>query len=191
MNIDPACCARSPEPLLPEFLVVGAERGLANVVVRVAKGLPDADWPIPSEPAVLDQDGCRYTPHVLGIRAGQTLKVLNPDRTFHNVRTTSKLNPVVNLAMMADLTELTHVFEKAGEVFSVRCDVHPWMEGWIHVMANPFFAVTGADGRFEIKGLPAGDYSFEAWHERLGVQTGSAHIADGETAAVNFAFRAP
>jgi plastocyanin len=191
MTSDPACCPPGVEPVFPESLVVGSDRGLANVLVRVSRGLAPTSWPIPSEPVVLDQKGCRYAPHVLGILAGQKLRVLNPDKTFHNVRTTSKVNKAVNLPMMADITELTQVFETPGESFSVRCDVHPWMEGWIHVLENPYFTVTDRDGRFALAGLPAGDYTIEAWHERLGVQTATAHVADGETSPVNFSFRAP
>lgn len=189
MDADPGCAKKHPGGTSqPTMLVLGDDRQLANVFVRVVGGLPAGSWPPPSEPAVLDQEGCEYEPHVLGLMAGQTLKILNSDGLLHNIHALPDENAEFNRAMPAAVAEITHVFEEPEFMFRIKCDVHPWMGAFVSVMEHPFFAVTGTDGTFEIEGLPAGTYEIEAWHERLGTRTATVTLADGQTTSESFTF---
>ncbi len=189
MDADPGCAIKHDEPVLPEVLVLGEGNTMANVLVRIKSGLPEARWPVPSEAAVMDQEGCKYIPHVIGIRAGQTLRILNSDGLLHNVHALPKVNQEFNMAMPASRTEAERVFDRPElPPFQVKCDVHPWMTSYIAVMDHPHFSVTEKDGGFTISGIPAGTYEVEAWHEVLGTQSTSVTVADGETATADFTF---
>ena len=191
MDADPICLTKHSGKVFPETLVVGEGNAMANVFVQVKSGLAKKQYPVPQEPVVLDQEGCRYTPHVAGVMVGQTLKILNPDGTLHNVHALSKVNTEFNLAMPKFRTETTKVFDKAEGMFAFKCDVHPWMTAWLTVMEHPYFSTTQNDGKFAIADLPAGTYEVEAWHEKLGTQVQSVTLAEGETKEVNFTFTKP
>lgn len=186
MGADPGCAAKHSGPVTSEMLVLGDGNAMANILVHVKGGLPAGSWPMPSDAVTLDQVGCKYIPHVLGVRAGQTLKILNSDGLMHNIHALPDVNKQFNQAMPASRTELTHVFDKVEDVFKIKCDVHPWMGAWVGVFDHPFFAVTGEDGSFEIAGLPAGTYEVEAWHERLPAQTMTVTVGDGEAGSADF-----
>jgi hypothetical protein len=79
---------------------------------------------------------------------------------------------------------------KSAEVFKIKCDVHPWMNAWIHVLDHPFFSVTGEDGTFTIRGLPPGKYTLTAWHETLGTKTADVTVEEGKPASVDITFDA-
>ncbi|HVS15167.1 MAG TPA: carboxypeptidase regulatory-like domain-containing protein [Thermoanaerobaculia bacterium] len=192
MDADPACAAKHTGPVKPELLVLGEGDTLANVMVRVIEGLPGGDYPAPPKPAVLDQKGCQYTPHVMGVVTGQQFKVLNSDGLLHNVHSLSQANPPFNKAMPATVTEADYTFAKE-ERFRIKCDVHPWMGAFVTVMDHPFFGVSGNDGKFTIDGLPPGTYTIEAWHEfeRFPAQTATVTIAGDETKTADFTFQGP
>lgn len=189
MDADPVCLTNRKGSVFPQVLVLGEGNTLANVFVHVTGGLAKKDYPLPPEPAVLDQMGCMYQPHVLGIRAGQTLKILNPDGTLHNVHGTPKVNEQFNIAMPKFRKEITRVFEKPEFMFGMKCDVHPWMGAWVAVMDHPFFSVTKEDGVFQINDLPAGQYEIEAWHEKMGTQKMQVTLGENETKEINFTFK--
>lgn len=190
MDADPACAAKHSEPVYPEILAVDEQAGLANVLVYVADNLPEGPYP-PAEPPVIDQQGCRYTPRVAGIMVGQDLKVLNSDELLHNVHSLSEVNRPFNRAMPAAIKQATFSFTDEEPAFRIKCDVHPWMSSYVAVFNHPYFAVTGPDGSFEIPGLPAGTYTIEAWHERLGSQRSGVTLLDGLAAMVDLAFALP
>jgi plastocyanin len=190
MDADPACAAKHSSPVANEMLVLGAGNVMANVMVRVKTPVP-GNFPAPSKPAIIDQDGCQYHPHVLGVMVGQPLKLHNSDGLLHNVHALPKVNTPFNMAMPANRTEADHTFGKEEGMFLVKCDVHPWMSAYVGVFANPFFAVSGKDGKFTIEGLPAGTYEVEAWHEKLGTKSGTVTVADGKAATIDFAFAPP
>jgi len=190
MNADPACASKHSSPVANEVLVLGAGNTMALAMVRV-KGPVAGSFPVPAAPVVIDQKGCQYHPHVLGLRIGQTLKLRNSDGLLHNVHALSKVNTPFNMAMPANRTEADTKFGKEEGMFLVKCDVHPWMAAYVGVFANPFFAVTGTDGKYKISGLPPGTYEIEAWHEKLGVQTAKVTVAAGGAAAANFSFAPP
>jgi len=187
MAADPACQAKHSEPVYPDTLELGDGNTMAHIFVSV-KGM-DGEYQAPSEPAVIDQDGCRYHPHVMGVMAGQPLVFLNSDELLHNVHGLPEANREFNLGMPATRTEAEVTGLNTPEpLFPVKCDVHPWMQSYVAVMTHPYFDVTATDGAFEIDGLPPGTYEIEAWHERLGTQTQSVTVADGESASADFTF---
>jgi plastocyanin len=188
MDADPECAAKHSEPARSEILVLGEGLTLANVYVSVTGGLPDGSWPTPSEPVVLDQQGCRYFPHVLGVMVNQPLRILNSDGLLHNVHALPKINKQFNMAMPASRAEAVETFNRVEDIFTIKCDVHPWMKAYVAVSAHPFFDVTGKDGEFRIGGLPAGTYEIEAWHEKLGTRTESVTLGEGASETLDFAF---
>ncbi|MFN7987679.1 MAG: carboxypeptidase regulatory-like domain-containing protein [Thermoanaerobaculia bacterium] len=188
MTTDPFCSAQHPgETELPAF-AVGADGGLANVLLRVTSGVTGT-WAPPAEPRQLDQRGCAFSPRVLALMTGQPLDIVSSDATLHNVRAAAKENAAFNLGMPAPGTKYTRTFTKP-EIVPFKCDVHPWMRAWVAVVPHPFFAVTGPNGLYEIRGLPAGTYTVEAWHERLPAQTFRVTIADREAKAHDVVFEA-
>lgn len=188
MTADAACLKLHKDPVLSEEVLVNKNGTLKNVLVYVKEGLPARSFQSPADKVVLDQKGCIYTPHVLGIMTGQELEIRNSDPTLHNVHSLSKLNPRFNLGQPKQGMKFTRKFEKP-ETFKVKCDVHPWMGAWIGVFNHPFFAVTGDDGTYSLKNLPAGEYTIEAWHEKYGTQTMkiTVGVADKKTADFKYA----
>jgi hypothetical protein len=180
MDSDPLC---KPEPgAVADRLLVGANQGLQNVFVYVKDGLGARTYAIPTTPVILDQKGCRYIPHVFGVQAGQTIQVSNSDPALHNVHAIPKANREFNLSQPPNVPPAPRVFTTPEIGVPFRCDVHGWMTAFANVVAHPFFAVTKEDGSFEIKGLPPGSYTIEAWHEQLGTQT-LPIVVDGKTPA--------
>lgn len=188
---DATCQMHRTTPLYREDLVLGDGQTLANVIVHIVGGLPKREYPVPTTAVELTQQGCQYAPHVFGIRAGQPLKVLNPDTALHNVKTMSKINPPFNMSMISSVKEKTVVFNKPEFVIPIQCDVHPWMNAYCAVMDNPFFAVSGKDGKFTIPDLGPGTYEVEAWHERLGVQKMTVQVGKDEKKTIDFTFTKP
>jgi hypothetical protein len=192
MDADPACAKMHPKPVLAEMLVLGSGQSMGNVMVYVSKGLPAGKtWPAPKTPVTLDQKGCVYVPHVMGIMVGQPYRILNSDGILHNIHTLPKVNPSFNRAMPATLKETSTSFGKPEAIFNIKCDVHPWMSAYIGVFTHPFFSVTGADGKFSISGLDAGTYEITAWHERLGTQTATVTVTGSDTKSQDFKFAVP
>ncbi|MCH7590462.1 hypothetical protein IIB34_05435 [PVC group bacterium] len=188
MEADPICLMKHDSPVYSQALVLGEGNTMANVFVHVVGGSLNKDYPVPTEPVVLDQNGCMYVPHVLGVRVGQSLKILNSDGTLHNVHGMPKVNDEFNMAMPKFRKKMNRTFDKAEFMFAIKCDVHPWMGAWVAVMEHPFFNVTKEDGVFTINDLPAGEYEIEAWHEKLGTKKVSVILSEGESKDINFTF---
>lgn len=189
MDSDPQCVA---EPgATSEVLVVGPDNGLKNVFVYVKEGLGTRRYAAPSTAALLDQKGCRYVPHVFGVQVGQTVLLSNSDPLIHNVHAMPKINREFNFGQPAKTPPVSRVFNQAEIGLPFKCDVHGWMNAYVNVVPHPFFAVTKDDGSFEIKGLPAGSYTLELWHERLGTQTLEVSVDGGAPAKVSASFKAP
>jgi hypothetical protein len=186
------CAALHPDPVTEETVIVGDKGELKNVVVSLKK---DDDKDMPGEPSktpvVLDQQACMYEPHVVAMMVGQPLIIKNSDPFLHNVDSTAtnpenKFNvgmPTANKGIKIDPQP------KVPEIFRVKCDVHPWMSAWIAVFDHPYFSVTGDDGTFDIKGLPDGTYTLQAWHEKYGTQDKKITVKDGK-AVVDFQYKA-
>jgi len=187
MDAEPICAEQYPDGAVQETVVANSNATLQNVFVYVKGGLPDREWPVSSEGVLLDQSGCRYHPHVLGIQAGQTLIIRNSDGILHNIHPMPVNNRPFNLGQPVEM-DSEKSFTTPEVMIPVECDVHDWMLGYIGVLSHPFFAVSGSDGSFSISGLPAGDYVVEAWHELYGTQTLSVSVAEGGTEQIEFSY---
>ena len=186
----PDCAALYAGKSLPttHFYVVGKDGELGDVVVYL-KGVPSSAADASAPPVVMDQKGCVYTPTILAVQTGQKLVVKNSDPCVHNVHTTPKDNPAENQVQMPGGADLTFTFEKPEPFLKFQCDVHPWMYAWVTVLDNPYFAVSGADGKFTIKNVPPGKYTLEAAHRKFGTQSAEIEVtANG--VAQNFTFEA-
>jgi plastocyanin len=186
MSQDPAC----PTEPQPADVVLVKNGKLANVLVYIKSGLPQAAYSPPSEPVVLDQKGCRYIPHVLAVMAGQPLKVLNNDNAEHNVHPMPKQNAAWNESQMPRGEPIVKTFQHPEIMMPVQCNQHPWMQMYLSVLEHPFFAVSAEDGSFQIRDLPPGDYTLAAIHEKFGEQTMKVTVAPKLTVSANFAFSA-
>lgn len=186
MASDPRCTKTGA---VTETIVADAKGGLQNVFVYVKDGLGNLAFPVPTTPVVLDQKGCQYRPHVFGVRVGQPVEILNSDATLHNIHAWPTTNQEFNVGQALQGLRHTHTFSTREVMVPFKCDVHKWMNAFVGVLDHPFFAVTGADGTFTLKGLPPGTYTVEAWHEKLGTQTQSVTVGAKETKdiAVSFA----
>ncbi len=191
MDADPICYAVNKGNTHTQAIVVGDNNTLSDAFVYIKNGLTKTDYPAPPQDVVINQGGCNYTPHIIGVMAGQKVKFLNPDGTLHNVHGLCQINPEFNESMPDFRKELEITFNKPEFMFQVQCDVHPWMKAWIAVMSHPFFTVTGSDGKFEIKNIPAGTYTIEAWHEKLESQTATVTVTDNSSQKIDFTFSEP
>jgi len=185
-KIDNSICTHAG-PIADESVLVGSNGGLANVVVSIT-GVRSPSGP-PAEPVVLDQKDCRFVPHVVAVKAGQALRIKNSDAEAHNVHANPAANASFNVALTVPGSSKDMSFTEA-EIFRVKCDVHPWMTCYVGVFDSDYFAVTDADGRFEIKGLPPGSYELAAWHERYGELKQTIEVSNGPLEA-NFAYEPP
>jgi|HubBroStandDraft_6_1064221.scaffolds.fasta_scaffold11934_3 plastocyanin len=188
MSADPLCAKTHPTPITTEDVVVGASGGLANVVVYVSDGLTSHNFQPPQEAAVFTQKGCQYKPHVLAMQANQKLEVVNDDETTHNIHPSPANNREWNMTQPHG-APLEQTFAREEIAIPVKCNVHPWMRGYIAVFKHPYFAVTDKDGKFEVKDLPPGTYTISAWQEKLGTQTEKITIGTGESKSLDFSFK--
>jgi plastocyanin len=188
MSADPLCAKGRSTPATTEDIVVGADGGLANVVVYVSDGLSSHSFPPPQQPATLEQKGCQYRPHVLALQANQKLEVVNSDETTHNIHPTPNNNREWNMSQPHGVP-LEQSFAREEIAIPVKCNVHPWMRGYIAVFKHPYFAVTDKNGGFELKDLPPGTYTITAWQEKLGTQIQKVTVAAGESKTLDFAFK--
>lgn len=193
MDADPKCKEKHATEVKSETLVLGTGNTVANMFVRIKTGLPAGKtYDTPAEPVTVNQFGCMYVPHVIAAMQNQKVKVLNSDGTLHNVHGMPKTNKEFNVAMPAFKKEIEQSFDQVEEQpFGIKCDVHPWMAGFVAVMSNPYFSVTKEDGKFEIKDLPAGEYEIEVWHEKLPAQTAKVTVTEGGAVTQDFTFTKP
>lgn len=189
MSADPYCMKAHPSPMSDEEIVAGPEGGLANALVYVASGLGDRTFTPPAQPAVLEQKGCMYKPRVLALQANQKLDVVNDDGTTHNIHPLPVNNREWNKTQPQGVP-IEESFAREEIPITVKCNVHPWMHGYIAVFKNPFFAVTDKTGSFDLKDLPPGTYTIKVWQEKLGTQTQTVTVGAGESKTLDFVFKA-
>jgi plastocyanin len=191
MSQEAACANQHSTPALSEEVVTGDKGALANVIVYVSTGAEDYSFTTPSDPVEIDQKGCQYHPHILGLMAGQTLSVVNDDPTTHNIHPVPKDNREWNESQPPGSAPIMQSFARPEVPIPVKCNVHPWMKAYIGVFANPYFQVTGKDGAFDLKNLPPGTYTIVAWQELYGASDPqTVTIGPKETKTVNFVFKA-
>ena len=190
MESHPACAAgHKDSPAMTEDAVVNPNGTLRWAFVWVKAGLTQTKWVKPAAPVVLDQSGCVYTPHVLGLQTGQNLEIRNSDPTNHNVHPVTKNNSEWNETQPPNSGPKLRTFDHPEIMVQMKCNVHPWMRSFVGVVDHPFFAVTGGDGTFTIKGLPPGTYTIETWHEKYGTRDRQVTVGARESKTVDFAFK--
>lgn len=189
MNAEAACVQANSKPVIPPIVVTGEKGALANVVVYVKSGLGGYRFDVPASPAVLTQKGCMYEPRVLAVMARQTLEIRNEDPTIHNVHPMPRENRGWNKSEPVGDPPIEESFTKPELAIPIACNIHPWMRAYLFVFAHPYFAVTSTTGAFELKNLPPGTYTIEAWHERFGMLDVSVTIAPRESKSVSFTFK--
>ena len=184
MSQDPNCAGGNTA----ENLVVSGGH-LENVFIYVKEGLGNRAYDVPKTPVTLTQIGCKYKPHVLGVMAGQTLKIVNGDPTTHNIHPTPKDNREWNESQAPQAAPIEKTFAREEILLPVKCNQHPWMRMFVNVVKNPFYTVSGPDGKFEIKGLPPGDYTITFVHEKLGAQDQKITLAAKDSKTVDVTFK--
>jgi hypothetical protein len=195
MDADPVCASANPDAHAEDIVINGDK--LANVLVYIkdgqagGKSITGYSFPPPAQPATLDQHGCHYVPHVLAVQVNQTFNVVNSDPTAHNVNVDARQNEKFNQGQSPGAAPITKQFKRAETVIPIKCNQHPWMRAYAGVLPHPFFAVTDASGKFEIKGVPAGTYTLVAWHEKYpqGI-TQSVTVGASESKTADFSFTA-
>jgi plastocyanin len=189
MSSDPACEAENKGGAAQETYVA-SDGGLQNVFVYIKDGLGNKYlFDTPTDPVKIDQKGCHYVPHVLGVRVGQPLQVVNADSTMHNVHGLPKANQEFNFSQPVPMTS-TVTFTTKEVMIPFKCDVHSWMHSYIGVLDHPYFAVTANGGKFDLRTVPAGTYTVEAWHEKLGTETQNVTLGEKENKEITFTFKA-
>jgi len=184
MSQDPACKGANAAET-----IVADNGNLANVFVYVKDGLGDRTFDVPKEAVTIDQQGCKYHPHVLGAMAGQNIEIKNDDPTTHNIHPTPQANREWNESQPPQAAPIEKSFAREEIMLPVKCNQHPWMRMYINVVKSPFYAVTGPDGKYEIKGLPPGDYTIAFVQEKLGEQDQKVTLAAKESKTLDQSFK--
>jgi hypothetical protein len=189
LSKEPECVKmRAASPLFAENVVTGPGNSLRNVVVYISAGDTD-NTPPPSTPAMYDQQGCHYTTRVLAFRVGQEVKISNSDPFSHNIHPLAKINREWNKIQPPGVPPFSYSYEHE-EFIPIKCNIHPWMQGYFVVLKTSHFAVTGDDGRFTLPDLPPGHYVITAWHETYGTQSKEITIGGSESQFLDFSFTA-
>jgi plastocyanin len=189
MDAVPACLRMHKEAPKSEEVLINPDGSLRNVFVRIKDGLPAQQWPVPASKVTVDQNGCIYKPPVVGVMVGQDIEFLNNDETNHNIHPLPRTNREWNESQPPKGDPKVKQFTQEEMMIPVKCNVHPWMRLYVSVVSHPFFDVTSEDGTFTIKGLPAGDYTVEAIHERYGAQEMKVKVDANGTAKADFTFK--
>lgn len=182
---DKDVCGKAP--LYDQSLVVGQGGEIENAVVTITN-ISKGEMLKPEKDVKFDQKGCEYIPRVVAFPAGSSLRIINSDGILHSIHTESSINPVVDMAQPGFKKTISVTIEKP-EVIKVTCDAHNWMEGWWYVVGNPYYAVTGPNGHFTIRDVPAGRYTLKVWQEKLGIETRDVTVKPDAAATVDFAFK--
>jgi len=190
MDADAACTKMHSSPVLSQEVVVNDNGTLRWAFVYVKAGPGNRPFPAPKEPVVLDQKGCVYAPHVIGVQTNQEVHIHNSDQTTHNIHPVPSVNREWNKSMPPSTDQLVESFAREEIMIPVKCNIHPWMRSYIGVLQHPFFAVTGENGSFSISGLPPGDYTLAVWHEKFGTVEQQVTVGASESKATEFSFSA-
>jgi plastocyanin len=184
---EPECLKmHASNPLFPENILTGPGNGLRNVVVYISSDIAD-NLRASSSPATFDQQGCHYTTHVLAVRIGQEIKISNSDPFSHNIHPLAKINREWNKMQPPGTPPFSYAYDHE-EFIPIKCNIHPWMQGYFAVLKSSHFAVTDDDGSFSLPDLPPGHYTVTAWHETYGTQSKEITVTAGGSLSLNFSF---
>ena len=190
MSAEPYCAKLNSGPVFPQQVVTGNSGSLANAVVYIKDFPADYIVDAPGAATTLSQRGCMYEPHIIALRTGQTLEIKNEDQATHNVLAMPEQNPKWNRSETPGAAPIEETFAIPELAIPVRCNVHPWMKSYVFVFSHPYYAVTGKDGQFELKNLPPGTYTIEAWQEKYGKQDTTITVGPKESKPLDFKFSA-
>jgi hypothetical protein len=190
MSAEPACVQAHPTPVVPPVVVLGPRGALANAVVYIKSGLGAYHYDTPTDPAVLDQQGCMYVPRVLAFRTHQPIEIKNTDPVTHNVHPMPRDNKPWNRSLPQGAAPFITNFPHQELAIPVACNIHPWMRAFLFVFDNPYYDVTTKTGTFELKNLSPGTYTIEVWHERFGTLDQTVTLAPKESKSISFKFTA-
>jgi hypothetical protein len=188
MSEDPACAEAHQEKAYDESLLVSPDSLVADTFIYIKKGLEGKNFEVPSTPVVIDQSGCWFHPHVMGIQTNQPLKIVNSDPVTHNIHPMAEINREWNHSQGPGDSPLNRKFIKPEVMIPVKCNIHGWMHAYIGVVDNPYFAVSEQDGSYEIKNLPPGTYTIAFWQEKLGTQEQQITVGPQQHAVANVTF---
>ena len=189
MSADPVCAAKNPDPVVAQDGAVNSDSTVPNAFVYLKD--VSGTFKAPAEPAVLNQSGCMYVPHVLGLMVGQPLRITSNDATTHNVHFVSTQNPDWNHSQPPGAAPLVGKFAHPEIMVKVHCNEHPWMSAYIAVTANPFYSVTGDGGTFTIPNVPPGEYTLGSWTAAFGTQDQKVTVRSGQITQATFTFKVP
>ena len=190
MASDPVCAGAHKDAVTGQTYMV-KDGGLDNAFVYIKDGLgTQYGFDTPTAPVRIDQKGCEYVPHVVGLRVGQPLEITNSDSTMHNVHGMPQTNQEFNYGQPVPGMKNAVTFTVPEVLIPFKCDVHSWMNAYIGVVNHPYFAITINGGTFELRDVPAGTYTLEAVHEKLGRQTQSVTLGESDTKDITFTFKA-
>lgn len=189
MDADATCASLHKEPVLAEDALVNDNGTLRNAFVYVSQGLGGRTFAPPGQAVELDQKGCQYTPHVVALMTNQEIRIKNGDQTTHNIHPSPKNNREWNRSQPPGAEDIVEKFAREELLIPVKCNIHPWMRSYIAVLNHPFFSITGTDGSFEIKGLPPGEYTITAWHEKYGTVEQKITVGPKEKKSITFTFK--
>src|SRR5579872_581689 len=188
MAADPSCAKQHSGMVSTPEVTTDSKGGLQNVLIFISDGLGDRTFDPPKEAVVITQKGCLYEPHVMAVQANQPIEVVNDDPTSHNIHPTPANNREWNKAELPG-AKVEEAFAREEIAIPVKCNIHPWMRGYIAVLKNPYFAVSKADGSFDLPQLPPGTYTIKAWHEKLGTSTQTITVGPNQTKDISFVFK--
>lgn len=188
--VDKTCIDAMGSTATSDAILIGADGSIQNAFVYIKDTLSDYAFDVPTQPYVLDQVGCRYTPRIFGVRVGQPLEMVNSDATMHNVHALPMVNQEFNRATPRKNDRITQIFTAPEQMVRFKCDLHAWMNAYGGVMPHPFFGVTSADGSFSLTGVPPGKYELAVWHEKLGSTTQTIEIGNSQSVSLNFTLSA-
>ncbi len=191
MGADPICLTiNAGKKVTQELIALHDDGSLGNVFVHLVGDVPYSGG-VPAEPVVIEQRGCIYHPRVAGAMAGQNLEVRNEDATLHNIHSRSDHGNDFNVGQPGAGLKYKFKLRQAEVMLKLKCDVHPWMLGFVGVKEHPYFDVTGEEGSFRIEGVPPGTYTIQGWQERLKTVEHVVEVEEGETVTVELAFAPP
>ena len=188
MSEDPQCAGLHKTPLYDDSIAASRDGALANVFGYVKQGLEGKKFEPPAQPVTIDQKGCWFIPRVMGIQAEQQFDVVNSDPVTHNIHPRPHLNREWNQSQDPGAPPLVRRFMAPEIMVRVKCNIHSWMHSWIGVVDNPYYAVTGGDGSFQLTNLPPGTYTIEAWQEDLGTQRQQVTVTPQSKSDIQFTF---
>lgn len=190
MAATPNCARQHSGPVMTQDVVLGDDSALQNVVVYLRGDFRAYSFPKATQPQMFDQKGCMYVPHVVAMRTGQPLHVVNSDPTTHNIHPMPKYNREWNESEPPGAAPFQKTFTHQEIAIPVKCNVHPWMKAYIAVLNNPYFQLTGKDGSFDLKDVPPGTYTLVAWQEYYGTTQQTVTISPKKQTKVNLTFQA-